>query len=220
MSKCVVFDLDGTLIDTIKDLAVATNVALTKNGCKEHEVDAYYAFVGNGIKVLCERALNAQGIYDDELLEKVFKDFKEYYDVNYNVFTRPYNGIVDLIKYLKENNFIVGVYSNKIEHLAKKVVEINFGIGLFDFVLGESPRYNKKPDATQLLDLLKERNIDVKDCLYVGDSDVDMMTAKNANMTSIAVTWGFRSKEVLESFNPKYIVDNPLQIKDIIDNWR
>ena len=87
-------------------------------------------------------------------------------------------------------------------------------------MLGESPRYNKKPDATQLLDLLKERNIDVKDCLYVGDSDVDMMTAKNANMTSIAVTWGFRSKEVLESFNPKYIVDNPLQIKDIIDNWR
>ena len=84
------------------------------------------------------------------------------FDVNYNVFTCPYDGIVELINYLKENNYIIGVYSNKIEHLAKKVVELNFGEGLFDFVLGESPRYNKKPDATQLLDLLKERNIDIR----------------------------------------------------------
>lgn len=220
MLKCIVFDLDGTLIDTIKDLAVATNIALKKNGCNEHDVNAYYDFVGSGIKTLCERALNKLGKYNDELLEKVFKDFKEYYDVNFNVYTKPYEGIVELVKFLKSSNYVVGVFSNKVEHLAKIVVELNFGSGLFDFVLGESPKYNKKPDATQLLDLLKDKSIDVSECLYIGDSDVDMMTAKNANITAVAVTWGFRSKEILSSYNPKFIVDIPKQINDIVLNWR
>lgn len=216
MVKCVIFDLDGTLIDTIKDLAVATNYALKKNNCKEHEVNAYYDFVGNGIKVLCERALHKQGIYDNNTLEKVFKDFKEYYDVHYNDFTCPYKGIKNLLNHLKNKNIILGVYSNKIEHIAKKVIEHNFGNDIFDFVLGESINYNRKPDAKQLLDVLKDRNINISDCLYVGDSDVDMMTAKNAKINAVAVTWGFRSREILESYSPKYIVNDPSEIKNIL----
>lgn len=216
MIRCVIFDLDGTLIDTIEDLAIATNYALRKNGCKEHDVDAYFDFVGDGIKTLCERALYKQEIYDEKILENVFKDFKEYYDVHYNDFTCPYNGIIELLKYLKSKNIILGVFSNKVEHLAKKVIKINFGNDIFDFVLGESINYKRKPDASQLLDVLKNRNININECLYVGDSDVDMLTAKNAQIDAVAVTWGFRSRDILESYNPKYIVNSPKEIKNII----
>ena len=216
MYKCVIFDLDGTLIDTIKDLGVSCNYALSKNNCLTFEIEDYYSFVGNGIKMLCKRALLKQNIEDEILLEKVFNDFKDYYSLHYSDCSLPYKSIKEVINLLKKNNILIGVYSNKEVSLVNKIINKFFNIDDFVFVLGENIGYHRKPDPKQLLDNLNKYNLKLDDCIYVGDSEVDYLTAKNANIRSIGVTWGFKNKDFLLNYQFDYLIDNPLEILKIL----
>lgn len=216
MLKCCIFDLDGTLLDTIKDLGVAMNYSLKKNGCLEYEIKEYYDFVGNGIKMLCKNALSKQGIDNEELLIKVYNDFKSYYSENYSVYSKVYQGLDEVIDYLKSNKIILGVYSNKEENLVKKIINLHFKEDIFSFVLGETNAYPRKPDVTHLNVLLNKLNIKPNECLYFGDSDVDMITAHNAGIEAIGVTWGFRCEKILIDNMADYIIHKTRDIIDLV----
>ena len=213
--KLVIFDLDGTLLNTITDLANATNFALKKLNFPTHPEDAYKIFVGNGIDKLFLRALPEQ-YKTPEYVKKVREIFVPYYNEHNKDFTAPYNGIIDVLKNLKKNNIKIAVASNKYHEATLEVVKSYFQEIEFDVVFGHREGYLPKPDATIVLDILKICNItDKKDVLYIGDTSVDMNTAKNAEIDAVGVTWGFRSEEELKSCHPKYIIHQPEEILKI-----
>lgn len=216
MLKCCIFDLDGTLLDTIKDLGVAMNYSLKKNRCSQYGIKEYYNFVGNGIKMLCKNALSKQGIDNEKLLNKVYNDFKSYYSEHYSVYSKVYQGLAEVINYLKLNKIILGIYSNKEESLVKKIINLHFEEDVFSFVLGETNDYLRKPDVSHLIVALNKLNIKSNECLYFGDSDVDMITAHNAGIVAIGVTWGFRSEKVLLDNRADYILHKTSDIIDLV----
>ena len=152
MPKCFVFDLDGTLINSIKDLATAMNYSLNKNGLKEYKIEEYYDFVGNGIKMLCKFALNKQNNFNDVLLKNVYSDFKNFYSDNCCNYSFVYEGIYELLHILKEEGFILGVFSNKKEEMVRKIINHYFE-NTFDFILGETSNYLRKPNPNQLIEI-------------------------------------------------------------------
>ncbi len=216
MLKCCIFDLDGTLLNTIKDLGVAMNYSLKNNNCMEYDINEYYEFVGNGIKMLCKNALIKQNINNDELLNKVYNDFKLYYNEHYSVYSKVYQGLYEVVSFLKSNKIILGVYSNKEENLVKKIIDLHFKKDTFTFVLGEIDAYPRKPDISHLISVLEKLNIKTEECLYFGDSDIDMQTAHNGKITAVGVTWGFRSEKVLLDNKADYILHKTCEIIDLV----
>lgn len=213
--KLVIFDLDGTLLDTISDLAQSTNQALEKLGFALHPQNAYYHFVGSGINKLFERALppNAR---TTENIAKVRALFVPYYDEHNADLTRPYAGIVELLENLQKKGFVLAVASNKYQSATEKLVHHYFPQIAFEAVLGQRDGLPVKPDPLFVKEILKYTQISSQETLYVGDSDVDMLTAKNAQVDSCAVTWGFRTKEELMRFNPAFVAEKAEDIAQIL----
>lgn len=203
MKKCIVFDLDGTLLNTIEDLNCACNFALKNNGYNEITLDETKKYIGNGIKLLVERSL--KGKLDN--FTKVFDDFKKYYFDHCNVYTKKYYSIDRVLNYLISKKCFVGVLSNKNEIILRKLCMEQFG-DLFDVVLGDSKNRNKKPCIDGLLEIAKLSNVDVEDIIYIGDSDVDVKTVRNAKCCGIFVSYGFRCKDDLIDAGAKIICDN------------
>lgn len=213
MVKGVIFDLDGTLIDTIEGLANSVNHAMDFYGFPNHSVEKYRTFVGNGVGKLVERALPED---KKDLAVEARKIFEKHYSETMLEVLPVYEGIWDLIEYLKKKNIKMAVNTNKMDVFAKPMIKKVFG-DIFEGVLGEVSDLPRKPAPDGSLTLLKKMGIEKEECIYIGDSQVDINTAKNSGMTGICVTWGFAAREVLLQNNPDIMVDTPYQIIDWIE---
>ena len=190
----VVFDLDGTLLDTLQDLANAVNYALEQQGMPKRTLEEVRQFVGNGVRLLMIRA-----VPDGErnpLFEETFALFKEYYGKHCNDNTKPYAGVVELIETLKEKGYAVAIVSNKIDFAVKELNDLYFK-GIVPVAIGEKEGIRRKPAPDTVFEALKALGKTKEEAVYVGDSDVDLETAKNSGMPCISVLWGFRAKEFL-----------------------
>ena len=210
----VVFDLDGTLLDTLGDLRDSVNFALEKNNLPKRTTEEIRSFVGNGIRLLIERAVPENTPI--EITDKCFSDFKEYYKDHSAILTKAYDGIIDLLTTLKEKGVKIAVVSNKADFAVKTLMEDYFK-GLYDCAYGERAGVMRKPAPDAVFGAISEMGGNLENTVYIGDSDVDIETSKNAKLPCIAVTWGFRDKKVLESLDPEYIVDSPSDILNIIE---
>ncbi|MDR2915810.1 MAG: HAD family hydrolase [Tannerella sp.] len=213
--KLVIFDLDGTLLNTISDLAHSTNYALEKIGFPGHPVEAYKYFVGNGINKLFERAL-PENQKTDRNVAHIRDLFLPYYDQHNTDYTRPYDGIPDLLKILQSKNLMMAVASNKYQKATEKLIKHAFPDISFTAVLGQREGIPVKPDPAIVYDILKTANVLPEETIYIGDSGVDMQTALNCGIISIGVTWGFRPREELETAGANYIADSVNEILEII----
>jgi len=216
MKKLVIFDLDGTLLNTIEDLGQAANYALHKNGYSTHSMASYPYFVGNGVRRLMTRVL-PEDARDDETIDRVLGDFIEYYDEHCIDFTKPYDGMPDLLQDLKEKKVTMAVASNKYQKAVSKIIPHFFPDIPFIAIEGHREGVNVKPDPSVVFSILATARMPKADCLYVGDSGVDMETARRACIDSVGVTWGFRSKKELVEYHADVIVNNPADILTVVD---
>lgn len=214
-AKGILFDLDGTLIDTLDDLADSMNAILRSYGYPEHPVDAYRQMVGWGMKELVIRALPEQvsdpGFIDDRVDEMIIT-----YHENRVVKTRPYPGILELLTILKEHAIPTSIVTNKTDHIAQCLVRSLLDYSQFIVVHGAVPNKPQKPDPTIVLETAAAMDCRPSEVIYVGDSGVDMETAHAAGMVAVGVSWGFRSIEELRQAGARVIVHHPLQILDYV----
>ncbi len=214
--KAVIFDLDGTLLNTIQDIGESVNASLKKHNYEGYTIDEYKIFVGRGIDETISICIEKGGI-DPAEFDSIKKGYMEEYKVRHNRNTKPYEGIVDLLNNLKEKGIKVNVLSNKPHHQTLKVISHYFKDFEFDFVYGKKPEFRIKPYPESLNDMIKKLDLDKKDILYVGDTNTDIQTANNANLTSVGVLWGFRKRPELEKEGASYIIDKPEEILKIVE---
>ena len=214
--EAIIFDLDGTLLDTIDDLADSCNMALKKNRVPERTRDEIQAFVGNGLGMLIERAIPDGR--KNTLYGKILSDMRDIYSRNWHNRTRPYDGIMDMLKGLSEHNVQIGIVSNKPDAQVKELAGLFFD-GLVDVrhAVGEkeSEGIKRKPAPDSVLHVLDLMCVDRSKAVYAGDSDVDVMTARNAGMECISVCWGFRTRDFLVSNGAKILVEKPDEILEL-----
>ncbi len=190
----VIFDLDGTLLNSLGDLHACFNYAITQFGYPSRTIEEIKSFVGNGIVKAIERALPHK--VSDEELNKIVSLFKEYYQAHMSELTFPYEGIIPMLKTLNEKGYKIAVVSNKFDDAVKGLCNKYFG-DYIQTAIGEGYGVERKPNPTGVFKAIEELNSDIKNAIYIGDSDVDIQTAKNANIPCISVLWGFRDKEFL-----------------------
>ena len=212
MKKGCLFDLDGTLVNSIEDLAISTNEVLKLHGLPTYDISQYRLFVGNGVKKLMERALGQEHI---DLLDECLNDFQKIYRQHCLDHTLPYQGIKELIYDLKAKGIKMSVVTNKPHALAIKIVETLFP-DTFVAIYGQQDLYPVKPDPQSTYLALMAMKLDKKDCLFIGDSQVDIDTGYNAEIDSVGVSWGFRGRQELTEAGANDIVDNPAQSMEII----
>ncbi len=201
MNKLVIFDLDGTLLNTIDDLGTAANHTLAELGLPQHTLDEYRLMVGNGMRKLIMRALPQDKASDDAFIDSTLKQFLEYYAAHIDVYTKPYPGIPELINTLSTDGYKLAVASNKIQAGAEKLIAEFFPGIPFVAVMGNSPLYPLKPDAAVVEYIMDKAGTDRNSTVMVGDSGTDIQTARNAGIPIIAVSWGFRPRHELTSAN-------------------
>lgn len=218
MIKLAIFDLDGTLLNTIADLGESTNHALRTLGFPIHTLDKYNFFVGNGIDVLFERAL-PEGAKTKENVAAMRNEFIAYYQANITNKTTIYEGINELLNYVHESGIALAVASNKYQAGTTALVDHFFGQFPFVAVLGQRAGIPTKPNPQIIDDVLSVHSVQRDEVLYIGDSGVDMQTAKNAQLISCGVTWGFRPLDELQQFDPMHIVNHPSEIVDVIKQY-
>lgn len=218
MIKLVIFDLDGTLIDTMEDIANACNYALEKCGCPVRRLDEYNMLVGRGIDNLFRGAL-PEGQKTEDMVTMMRGHFVPYYNEHKCDFTRPYNGILPLLEKLSESGLHFAVASNKYQEGTEQLVEKFFGKFEFVKVLGQRDGKPIKPDPEIVHEAMEGvPGITLDEVVYCGDSDVDMQTGLGAGVKTIGVTWGFRTREELAEYKPFSLVDSPDEISEIISN--
>lgn len=215
MKHAVIFDLDGTLLNTLGDLRAATNHALEVRGLPPHSMEEIRQFIGNGIRLLICRAM-PEGTPEAEI-DAALDDFKAYYAAHIHDRTVPYDGIPQLLTALRKRGIQVAVLSNKIDSASQELIEYFFP-GKTDVVFGEHVGVPRKPDPTSCRMVMQQLDVQPEQVLYVGDSGTDMQTAKNAGLYAVGVTWGFRSKEVLLEYGADVLVHRPEQILQILDS--
>lgn len=212
MIKAVLFDMDGTLVDTLDDLTAALNFTLKQLGCPLRTKEEVRSFVGNGLSVLVELSLPtwAKGKKEEGL-----RIFKEYYSKHLADFTATYEGICDLVAEVKNRGYKLAVISNKVQLALDALIERFFGKS-FDFVLGQRSDIPSKPAPDGVILAMDALGVAREECVYVGDSDVDLATACNARVKCISCSWGFKTKEELEKLNAQTIIENPSQLLQLI----
>ena len=215
MKKLIIFDLDGTLINTIADLGACTNYALEKLGYPTHDIESYKFRVGNGINNLFRRSL-PEGEKTDENVLRVRREFIPYYNAHNTDLSRPYPGLVELLEALQTEGILLAVASNKYQEATTKIIGELYPSIRFSAVLGQREGINIKPDPQIVFDILQATGVDKAGVLYVGDSGVDMQTGLNAGVETCGVTWGFRPRTELEPFHPQHIVDNVAELRQTI----
>ncbi len=216
MIKAIIFDLDGTLVNSLEDLADSTNFALKQKDFPTHETEKFKYFVGDGIRKLIERAL-PENQRDEETIGEIFDIFMNHYRSHYMDKTVPYAGISNLLKKLASLGIKTAVVSNKIQEMAERVVEKLLGDG-FQIVCGKQESFPAKPDPALTLKVIEGLGVAPSECLFVGDSGMDMKVAKNAGCVGVGVLWGFREEDELTQNGADYIINNPNLILKVIKN--
>lgn len=211
--KAVIFDMDGTILNTLEDLKNATNYSLRQFGMPERSLEEVRMFVGNGIRKLVERAVPSGT--SEEKIAQVFDVFLEYYEIHSADNTSPYPGILELVEKLKKSGIKTAVSTNKADVPAQELGREYFN-GIFDLIVGQQDGLKVKPAPDSVNKILSILDIQKKDAIYIGDSDVDVQTAKNSGLDFIGVSWGFRGREFLEKNDAKNIVDNANEILDLV----
>ena len=211
--ELIVFDMDGTILDTLEDLKNSMNHTLKLHNMPERTLDEIRSFVGNGIRRLIELAV-VEGTCSEKI-DEIHKDFMKHYEVHCADFTRPYNGVNDLIKTLRNRGYKTAVVSNKADAAVQDLC-IQYFPGLFDLAIGERPEIAKKPAADMVNLALEQLQVSKENAVYIGDSDVDVATARNSNLDMIAVDWGFRTRKFLMEQGAETIVSNPEEILELV----
>lgn len=217
MKRLVIFDLDGTLLNTIEDLGHAANYALEKNGFATHTLASYPFFVGNGVRRLITRVLPEEH-RDDATIDKLLKDFREFYDEHCCDCTKPYPGMPELLRDLSDQGVQMAVASNKYDAAVQKIINHYFGDIDFVAIEGQKEGVNVKPDPSVVFSILSQARVPKREVLYVGDSGVDMETARRACVDSVGVTWGFRPEKELVEYYAGTIIHQPGAILSLIEN--
>lgn len=210
----IIFDLDGTLLNTLGDLHACFNHAINTFGYPSRSLKEIKSFVGNGIQKAIERALPCK--VDEKELKEIVGYFREYYKEHMTELTKPYDGIVELLTELKNNGYKLAIVSNKYDDAVKGLAKNYFG-EYIDIAIGEGYGIRKKPEADGVLKAINILNSEIENCVYIGDSDVDIETAKNVGIPCISVLWGFRDKAFLEAHNGKIFAKEPKDIIKIIE---
>jgi phosphoglycolate phosphatase len=212
----VIFDLDGTLLDTLEDLTDSVNFAMEQYGLPVHSMEEVRRFVGNGVAKLIQRAI-PQGI-ENPRYEQILDTFKQHYALHCEDKTQAYDGILDMLAQLKTRGFRLAVVSNKFDGAVKKLIRQYFG-QYISVAIGESADVQKKPAPDTVYQALKELCADAESAVYVGDSEVDLTTAVNANMPCVSVTWGFRTRQQLLDAGAKkeHMITTPQELLPLLE---
>ena len=214
-NRLAIFDLDGTLLDTIGDLAAACNHMLALRGLGSHTREEYAQMVGNGILNLVKRALPEE-LRTPEYTEAARQDFLAYYTENIDRYTVPYEGVREVLHTLQAEEWTIAVASNKFDEGTQKLVATIFPEVEFKAIYGNREGFPLKPDKALLDLIIAECGATAESTVMIGDSGVDMQTAKNAGVRSVGCTWGFRSREELEKYGADHIIDSPLELLNIL----
>ena len=216
MTRLIIFDLDGTLLDTREDIANACNYALRMCGCPERRLDEYNMLVGRGIYNLFRGALPEEK-RTEEMVMEMKNHFVPYYNKHIDDCTRPYPGIIDMLDTLSDRGISFAIASNKYQEGTEALVAKYFGKYGFVRILGQREGKPIKPDPEIVKEAMSAApDVTVEDTVYCGDSDVDMQTGQNAGVRTIGVTWGFRTREELSAYNPWLLVENPAEIAEAL----
>lgn len=212
MIKCCIFDLDGTLLNTLEALTYVTNLTMAEFGYGPIDGEHIRKFVGNGYKKQVERSLLYCGDEKLEHYEEGILSYMKHFEKNSTYHVRPYKGILELLEELKKRKIKLAVLSNKPHAQTVENIESVFGKGYFDYVAGEREGIPRKPDPTGVKLILDEWGVKPEETMYFGDTNTDMETGLGAGAQTVGVTWGFRDRQELEAFHPQYIVDNPNEV--------
>ena len=214
MKKVIIFDLDGTLLDTLKDLQTAVNFSLSQFNFPLRSLEQVRKDIGNGVAKLMERSI--PGGLDNEIYRQALEIFKEYYGRNYNVHTCAYGGMLDVVKTLRNEEFIVTVATNKIIDVAKELLDIHYP-EQFDYIQGDAFGVHKKPHPDMINNIRKHYKVSKEEILYIGDTNVDEETAQNGDVDYVLVTYGYRTKEEIKnSCICTNLVDTPEELLNYI----
>ena len=213
--EAILFDLDGTLIDTVDDIGDAANRVLSNRGFPIYPISTYYQFIGEGVKVLFTRAL-PQEERNEDLINTCLKEFVEDYRRNYDVKSQPYDGISEMLNALNVRGLKLAILSNKPDPLTKDCVTSILSNWDFDVVFGQRDSVPRKPNPQAALKIAKKLSISPSDFLYLGDTAIDMKTAVSAGMFPVGAAWGFRPLKELKENGARVVIDKPIQLLDLI----
>lgn len=210
--KAIVFDLDGTLLDTLDDLWLSVNYTMNKYGFPERDRMEVRSFLGSGVRYLVNRSLPED---KKDMTDECLSVFKAYYDIHKDDHTHPYDGIISMLKAVKTAGIKSAIVSNKYNAAVQELKDVTFN-GLIDFAVGEGNGIKTKPAPDGVLLALKDLGVTADEAVYIGDSEVDLKTAENSGLKCIAVTWGFRDKDFLLERGAKNVIDNPTELLPLV----
>lgn len=214
--KACIFDLDGTLTDTLESLVYSVNESLREMGLSSISEEQCRTFVGNGARYLMESALKAAGDTEASRIEEGMQVYGRIFGENCTYRVVPYDGIVLMLEKMKARGMKLAVLSNKPHKQTVNVVETVFGKDMFAYIQGQSDTMKRKPEPDGVYYILDKLGVAKDECLYVGDSEVDVQTGNNAGLKNISVTWGFRSRELLENAGAEYVIDRPEELLQFV----
>lgn len=214
--KACIFDLDGTLTNTLESMTYSVNLTLEEMGLSKITKDQCRLFVGNGARVLIEKSLKAAGDTDASRIEEGMEIYGRIFDRNCTYHVTPYEGIPEMLKALKDKGIQLAVLSNKPDRQTVKVVKAIFGEELFDYAQGQKEGIRRKPEPDGVWYLMEQMHVSKEECLYIGDSEVDVATGRNAGLKTIGVLWGFRDRKTLETAGVDDLIDRPDELLQFV----
>ena len=214
--KACIFDLDGTLTNTLESMTYSVNLTLEEMGLSKITKDQCRLFVGNGARVLMEKSLKAVGDTDASRIEEGMEIYGRIFDRNCTYHVTPYKGIPEMLKALKDKGIQMAVLSNKPDRQTVKVVKAIFGEELFDYAQGQKEGIRRKPEPDGVWYLMEQMHVSKEECLYIGDSEVDAATGRNAGLKTIGVLWGFRDRKTLETAGADDLIDRPDELLQFV----
>ena len=214
--KACIFDLDGTLTNTLESMTYSVNLTLEEMGLSKITKDQCRLFVGNGARVLMEKSLKAAGDTDASRIEEGMEIYGRIFDRNCTYHVIPYEGIPEMLKALKDKGIHLAVLSNKPDRQTVKVVKAIFGEELFDYAQGQKEGIRRKPEPDGVWYLMEQMHVSKEECLYIGDSEVDAATGRNAGLKTIGVLWGFRDRKTLETAGADDLIDRPDELLQFV----
>ena len=214
--KACIFDLDGTLTNTLESMTYSVNLTLEEMGLSKITKDQCRVFVGNGARVLMEKSLKTAGDTDASRIEEGMEIYGRIFDQNCTYHVTPYEGIPEMLKVLKDKGIHLAVLSNKPDRQTVKVVKAIFGEELFDYAQGQKEGIRRKPEPDGVWYLMEQMHVSKEECLYIGDSEVDAATGRNAGLKTIGVLWGFRDRKTLETAGADDLIDRPDELLQFV----